>query len=414
MSAYLDHAASTPMLGVAREAVIETLGVVGNASSLHASGRRARKIVEESREKVAAALGSKASEVVFTAGGTESDNLAVKGVYWSAVDDMPSRRRVISSPIEHQAVLDPLIWLSEHAGAEVDLLDVDAQGLVSTAQLREKIAANPDNVALVTVMWANNEVGTIEPIADLAAVAHEFGVCMHTDAVQAIGQLPVSFSASGVDAMTISGHKIGGPHGVGALLVNDRTRLTALSHGGGQERGLRSGTPDVAAIAGMAAAIEHWGVYQPAHSAKLRNLRSYLIEQVQNAVPDAILNGVQPPSLLDEVNQTPEEAKIWAKDLRLPANAHFSFPGCEGDALLMLLDAAGVECSTGSACNAGIPEPSHVLLRMGLSDDIARSSLRFSLGENSTKADIDRLVSALPDAVARASKAKVETARSPR
>ena len=384
------------MLPSAREAFVKALDVVGNASSLHASGRRARKIVEESRERVAAALGAKASDVVFTAGGTESDNLAVKGVYWSSVDESPQRRRIIASPIEHQAVLDPLMWLSEHAGAEVDLLEVDATGLVSAAQLRERIAANPENVALVTVMWANNEVGTVQPIANLAAVAHEFGVRIHTDAVQALGQLPVNFRAAGVDAMTISGHKVGGPHGVGALIVNDATRVTALSHGGGQERGLRSGTPDVAAIAGMAAAVESCTRNQASAAEALRELRAYLIEQVKAAAPGAILNGVDPAE---------------SPNLRLPANAHFSFPGCEGDALLMLLDAAGVECSTGSACNAGIPEPSHVLMRMGLADEVARSSLRFSLGSTSTKSDIDQLVAALPEAVARASKAKAETSK---
>lgn len=384
------------MLPSAREAFVKALDVVGNASSLHASGRRARKIVEESREKVAAALGAKASDVVFTAGGTESDNLAVKGVYWSSVDESPQRRRIIASPIEHQAVLDPLMWLSEHAGAEVDLLEVDATGLVSAAQLREKIAANPENVALVTAMWANNEVGTVQPIANLAAVAHEFGVRIHTDAVQALGQLPVNFRGAGVDAMTISGHKVGGPHGVGALIVNDATRVTALSHGGGQERGLRSGTPDVAAIAGMAAAVESCTRNQASAAETLRELRAYLIERVKAVAPGAILNGVDPAQ---------------SSNLRLPANAHFSFPGCEGDALLMLLDAAGVECSTGSACNAGIPEPSHVLMRMGLADEVARSSLRFSLGSTSTKEDIDQLVAALPEAVARASKAKAETSK---
>lgn len=407
MSAYLDHAASTPMLPVAREAFVEALSVVGNASSLHASGRRARKIVEESREKVAAALGAKTSEVVFTAGGTESDNLAVKGIFWSSTDSAPQRRRVIASPIEHQAVLDPLIWLSEHAGAEIDLLDVDSQGLVSASQLREKIALDPENVALVTVMWANNEVGTIEPIADLAAVAHEFGARIHTDAVQVIGQLPVSFRKAGVDAMTISGHKVGGPHGVGALFVNDQTRVTALSHGGGQERGLRSGTPDVAAIAGMAAAVDYWQINQPANTLRLRQLRTYLISEICKAIPDAILNGVKP------LAEGLDTSLDLVSDLRLPANAHFSFPGCEGDALLMLLDAAGVECSTGSACNAGIPEPSHVLLRMGLSDDVASSSLRFSLGATSNEDAIDQLVAALPEAVFRASKAKTSTTQNP-
>lgn len=392
MSVYLDHAASTPMLGSARRAFVEAIDVVGNASSLHASGRRARKVVEESRERVAKAIDANSADVIFTSGGTESDNLAIKGMFWSAIESSRSRRRIIASPIEHHAVLDPLFWLAEHEGAEVDLLEVDSQGFVDPRQLREKIGTNPENVAFVTVMWANNEVGTIQPICDLVSVAHEFGIHFHTDAVQALGQVPLAFRKCGVDAMTVSGHKIGGPHGVGALLVNDNVKLTALSHGGGQERGLRSGTPDVAAISGMAAAVEERQEGLVENAARLRNLRNYLAAEVSRVAPLAILNG-------------PAAASDPSKDRRLPANVHFSFPGCEGDALLMLLDAAGIECSTGSACNAGIPEPSHVLARMGLDDDLARSSLRFSLGINSTESDVDALASALPDAVARASRA---------
>ena len=396
MAAYLDHAASTPMLPVAKDAFVSALSVTGNASSLHATGRRARKLIEESREQIAKSLGAKSSDVIFTSGGTEANNLALKGVFWQAVEDDASRRRIITSAIEHHAVLDPLAWLSEYGRAEVEYLEVDSLGRVSAAQLRDLLSQAPTQTALVSVMWANNEVGTVQPITDLAAVSHEFGIIFHTDAVQALGQLPIDFRASGVDLMTLSGHKAGGPHGVGALLVSDRVRITALTHGGGQERALRSGTPDVPAIAAMAAAVTYWQQNQEQHVRNLRDLRDYLIRRVLSEIPEARLNGVD------------TTASAYETDARLPANAHFSFDGCEGDALLMLLDAAGVECSTGSACSAGMPEPSHVLLRMGLSDETARGSLRFSLGWNSTKADVDKLLVALPEAVARASKARVQ------
>jgi len=384
------------MLPVAKEAFVSALNVNGNASSLHATGRGARKLIEESREQIAKALGARSSEVIFTSGGTEANNLALKGVFWQSVEEDPNRRRIITSAIEHHAVLDPLAWLTEYGHAVVEYLDVDSLGRVSAAQLRDLLAQAPAETALVSVMWANNEVGTVQPIADLAAVAHEFGVAFHTDAVQALGQLPIDFQASGVDLMTLSGHKAGGPHGVGALVVSDRVHITALTHGGGQERALRSGTPDVPAIAAMAAAVTYWQGNQVQHVRHLRELRDYLIRRVLAEIPEARLNGIDTTKAAYET------------DARLPANAHFSFEGCEGDALLMLLDAAGVECSTGSACSAGMPEPSHVLLRMGLPDEIARASLRFSLGWNSTKADVDKLLLALPEAVARASKARAQ------
>jgi cysteine desulfurase len=381
---------------------VNALETTGNASSLHATGRRSRKLIEESREQIAAVLGAKSSEVVFTSGGTEANNLALKGVFWASVEANPARARIITSAIEHHAVLDPLAWLIEYARAEVDYLDVDSLGRVSAAQLRNALAIAPEKTALVSVMWANNEVGTVQPITDLAAVAHEFGVFMHSDAVQALGQLPLDFQASGLDLMTISGHKAGGPHGVGALIVSDRVGITALTHGGGQERGLRSGTPDAPAIAAMAAAVAHWQTHQRAHAKHLRELRDYLVQRVLAEIPAARLNGID--------SRDPN----YQIDARLPANAHFSFTGCEGDALLMLLDAAGVECSTGSACSAGMPEPSHVLLRMGLPDEVARGSLRFSLGWNSTKADVDKLLLALPEAVARASKAQSQAQAQPK
>ncbi|MET8049356.1 MULTISPECIES: cysteine desulfurase family protein [unclassified Streptosporangium] len=382
-SAYLDHAATTPMLPEAIEAMTAQLGQVGNASSLHAAGRRTRQVVEESRETIAAALGARPSEVVFTAGGTEADNLAIKGLYWAR--RAGGADRILISAVEHHAALDPAHWLSDHQGATVELLDVDEFGRVHPQTLREAIERDPGSVALVSVMWANNEVGTVQPVHALAEVAREYGVPFHTDAVQAVGQIPVVFADSGIDALTLSGHKVGGPMGVGALLLARGVDPVPVLHGGGQERDVRSGTLDAPAIAGFATAVRTAVARQAETSTRLAALRDDLIRRVREAVPDVILNG-------DPVN-------------RLPGNAHFSFPGCEGDALLMLLDAKGVECSTGSACSAGVAQPSHVLLAMGADGFRARGSLRFSLGHTSTEADVDRLAEIIGLAVERARRA---------
>ncbi|GLV52318.1 cysteine desulfurase [Thermobispora bispora] len=356
------------------------LGQVGNPSSLHSSGRRARRVVEESRETIANALEARPSEVVFTASGTEANNLAIKGLFWAR-----KRPRILISAVEHHAVLDPARWLADTQGAAVELLEVDEHGRLDPETLRAAIERDPDDVALVSVMWANNEVGTVQPIPALAAIAHEYGIPFHTDAVQAVGQLPVSFAGSGVDAMTVSGHKCGGPIGSGALLLARGIEPVPVLHGGGQEREIRSGTLDAPAIAGFAAAIRVAVENQAATAERLAALRDDLIERVRQAVPDVILNG-------DPVD-------------RLPGNAHFSFPGCEGDALLMLLDAKGVECSTGSACSAGVAQPSHVLLAMGRDAAQARGSLRFSLGHTSTKADIDHVAEVIGQVVERARRA---------
>ncbi|WP_281249552.1 cysteine desulfurase family protein [Nonomuraea wenchangensis] len=380
-SAYLDHAATTPMLPEAIEAMTEQLRRVGNPSSLHAAGRQTRRVVEESRESIADALGARPSEVVFTSGGTEADNLAIKGLYWAR----RPRRRVLLSAIEHHAALDPAHWLAESQGAEVELLEVDEHGMVHPDTLRAAVERDPDDVAVISVMWANNEVGTVQPLHVLAAVAHDHGIPFHTDAVQAVGQLPVSFAASGADALTLTGHKVGGPMGAGALLLARGLTPVPVQHGGGQERDVRSGTLDAPAIAGLAAAVRTAVAHQEETSRHLTALRDELIERVRQAVPGVVLNG------------HPTE--------RLPGNAHFSFPGCEGDALLMLLDAKGVECSTGSACSAGVAQPSHVLLAMGAAAAAARGSLRFSLGHTSTREDIDRLIEVLPAAVERARRA---------
>ncbi|MFD7072277.1 cysteine desulfurase family protein [Streptomyces sp. NPDC059913] len=382
--AYLDHAATTPMLPEAIEAMTAQLALTGNASSLHAAGRRARRTVEESRETLAEALGARPSEVVFTSGGTEADNLAVKGLYWSRRAADPRRTRVLASPVEHHAVLDAVDWLARHEGANVEYLPVDRHGRVHPDALREAVLRDPSDVALITVMWANNEIGTILPVRELAAVAQEFEIPMHADAVQAVGQLAVDFAASGLAAMTVSAHKIGGPFGIGALLLGREHTPVSVLHGGGQERHVRSGTLDVPAIASFAVAGRLATGRREDFAREIGGLRDDLVAAVLAAVPDAILGGDPAPGG------------------RLPANAHFTFPGCEGDSLLLLLDAQGIECSTGSACTAGIAQPSHVLLATGTDPDLARGTLRFSLGHTSTKADVDELARAIGPAVERA------------
>jgi cysteine desulfurase len=386
---YLDHAATTPMVPAAVEAMTAHLLEVGNPSSLHASGRHARRVVEESRETIAQALDCRPSELVFTSGGTEADNLALKGAYWARRAADPRRTRILSTAIEHHAVLDPLHWLAEAEGAEVELLPVDDRGRLDVDALRASIERDPASVALISVMWANNEVGTIQPVDEVVAVAAEHGIPVHTDAVQAVGAVPVAFARSGVDALTLTGHKVGGPFGVGALVVRRDLDVTPIVHGGGQERDIRSGTIDTPAIAGFAAAVELAVKHQAEHAARVSALRDDLVRRIIEVVPDAHLHGAP-----------------LARGERLPGNAHLGFPGCEGDSLLMLLDARGIECSTGSACSAGVPQPSHVLLAMGCDDEAARHSLRFSLGHTTTQAEIDAVVEAIGPVVERARAAR--------
>jgi cysteine desulfurase len=379
---YLDHAATTPMRPEAIAAVTAAMAQVGNPSSLHGSGRHARRRVEESRERLAAAIGARPSEVIFTGGGTESDNLAVKGMFWAHRDAEPHRRRIVASTVEHHAVLDALDWLAAHEGAEITRIGVDATGRVDPETLRKALG---DDVALVTVMWANNEVGALQPIAELAGIAHEHGVPFHTDAVQAVAAVPVDFAASGVDALTLTGHKLGGPYGAGALVLRRDAAVVPLLHGGGQERDIRSGTLDVPGVVGLAVAVDAAIAEQPEAAPRLAALRDRLVDGVRRIVPDVIVNG------------HPTE--------RLPGIAHLSFPGCEGDSLLMLLDARGVECSTGSACSAGVAQPSHVLIAMGADPACARSSLRFSLGHTSTHDDVDAVLDEIGPVVERARRA---------
>ena len=378
------------MFPAAVAAMNEVLAEPGNPSSLHASGRRARRLVEESREQVATALGSRPGEVIFTAGGTESNNIAIKGLAWATRDRHPGRNRLVVSSVEHHAALDPTHWLVDGDGFSVTWVAATETGEITPDALREALGSDPSDVALISIMLANNEVGTINDIPALVAVAREFGITFHTDAVQAPMWLDVNFAELGVCAMSVSGHKFGGPQGVGALVMSRDCIATPLIHGGGQERDLRSGTLDTPGIVGLAKALAEATKERATIVRNVALLRDDLMQRVLDIAPDAIYNG-------SVVN-------------RLPNNAHFSFPGALGDSLLMLLDAQGVECSVGSACSAGVPQPSHVLLAMGSDVDLARCTLRFSLGHTSTQADVDALIDALPSALDRARRAGVPKA----
>ena len=391
-SAYLDHASTTPARPEAVAAFVAEASLAGNPSSLHSSGRRARAVVEEAREALAAAVGARPAEVVWTSGGTEADNLAVKGVYWARRAQDPRRTKVLLSAVEHHAVLDCVDWLVAHEGARAVLLPVDAVGRTDLDALQRELGTGED-VALVALMWANNEVGTVQPVAEAAALAHAVGVPLHTDAVQAVGHVPVDFAACGADTLALSAHKFGGPVGAGALLVRRGTPLTPLQHGGGQELGVRSGTLDAAAAAATAAALTAAVGDLAAETTRLQQLRDRLLDGLLTAVPGVSLRGDQ--------RRDPRH--------RLPGNVHVTVTGTQGDSLLYLLDAAGVECSTGSACQAGVPQPSHVLLAMGLPEEEAAGALRFSLGWNSTAADVDAALAAIAPAVERSRRAATST-----
>jgi len=391
MRIYLDNAATTAVFPEVIDLMLRELSQTGNPSSLHANGREARKDVEVAREQVAGALHCRANEVIFTAGGTEADNLAIKGLYWLAKDTNPEKNVVIVSAIEHHAVLDPALWLQSSGQATVLFAPVDSVGRVDVDALEVLLLKHRDHVALISVMWANNEVGTIQPIREISELAHKYGVLFHTDAVQAIGSLPVKFDELPIDAMTISGHKLGGPMGVGALILKRELKAIPLLHGGGQEREIRSGTLATHLIAGFGAAIELAVKNQPEYAKQVSALRDAFIRAVESKVDGAKLMG--------------------DRNERLPGNTHFCFDGTEGDALLMLLDANGVSCSTGSACTAGIAQPSHVLLAMGLSESEAIGALRFSFGRTSTLKDVETVVDLLPEIVARARRAGKTTVR---
>lgn len=401
MPVYLDHAATTPMLPEAIAAYAEAMATVGNPASIHSQGQRARRMLEEARETVAASLGCDPIEVVFTSGGTEAVNLAIKGGYWARNAAGALRARILVPGGEHHATVDTVEWLAAEEAAEPDWLPLDAEGRIRLDALEERLAEQPGRVALVTALWANNEVGTIQPVEQLAALAARYDVPLHLDAVAAYGHVPIDVAgirarsvpgagsaAGGLAAVSVSAHKIGGPVGIGALVLSRSASVVPLLHGGAQQRQVRSGTQDVAAAVAFAVAARHVVLNREADEARLARLRDRLIAGVRSAVPQARLSGPEPHG-----------------GERLSINAHFTFPGAQGDSLLFLLDVAGVCVSTGSACQAGIPEPSHVLIAMGRGDTDARSALRVTLGHTSTEDDVDAFLAALPEAYERASRA---------
>lgn len=378
MTIYLDHAATTPMRPAVVQAFAAALPVVGNPSSIHSQGQAAKRMLEEARETVAASVGADSVEVTFTSGGTEAINLALKGLYWARNSGSVERRRVLVAQAEHHATIDAVAWMQSHEGAQLDWIPVDAFGRIDVEYVRTALA---DDVALVSMLWANNEVGTLQPVTEIAALAAAHGVPVHVDAVSALGYVPIDFHAAGVAALSVSAHKIGGPVGVGALVIARSASVTPLIHGGNQQRA-RSGTMDAPGAVAFAAAAREATTGLNETAERLSSLRDSLIAGVHAAVPEAVLRG------------DPHD--------RLPGNAHFTFPGCEGDSLLFLLDVAGFSVSTGSACQAGVPEASHVLLAMGLDEPTARGALRISLGESTTAEEVEKFVAALPKAVEQA------------
>ena len=374
---YLDHAATSPLRAEVLTAYTAALPLVGNPSSIHGQGQVARELLEQGRDRVAASLGADTVEVVLTGGGTEAVNLGIKGLWWAR-----QRKRIIVPLAEHHATIDSVEWLAAQEGAVLDWIEVDELGRIRLDALEAALAIGGDDVALVTALWANNEVGTLQPVAEIVAAATRYGVPVHLDAIAAFGSVPIDFHASGAAALSVSAHKIGGPVGVGALLLARSATIEPLLHGGNQQRG-RSGTQDAAGASAFGVAAELATRDLAAHAAHLAGLRDRLMARI-SGIPGATLRGDLDPAG------------------RLPGNVHATFAGCEGDSLLFLLDVAGFSVSTGSACQAGVPEASHVLLAMGLSEQDARGALRVTLGPDTTFAEIDALVAALPGVVTQA------------
>ena len=370
MSVYLDHAATTPIFDVAVKAMTDALTKVGNPSSLHTEGRSTRKDVEDARELIAKSVGCLPSEVIFTGSGTEADNAAIKGLFWKS-----GKKLILISAIEHHAVLDPARWLVEHEGAELIEIPVDKNGVIDLDYLKDLVAKRGSEIALISVMHSNNETGVIQPIAEVVKIAGSIPV--HTDAVQSFTKTPLSYKELGVTSMALSAHKVGGPHGIGALILQRAYEIPALLHGGGQEREIRSGTLNAPAIVAFAAAAAR-KIYE---ASKVQELRERFEAGLLSSAPSAYINGV--------------DAK------RLPGISNVTFPGTQSDSLLLLMDSMKVSCSTGAACSAGVHRPSHVLLAMGHNEISAQSSLRFSLGANSTAADVDFALSVLPTVIER-------------
>jgi cysteine desulfurase len=370
-SIYVDHAATTPLSPAAFKAITSQLQELGNPSSLHTHGRATRKSLEDAREAIAREVGSLASEVIFTASGTEANNIALKGLWWNG--KAHGKKVVVISAIEHHAILDPAHWLQTHEGAEVILVPVNVHGVIDLEFLKDLIAQRGHEIAVISIMHSNNETGVVQPIREVVAMAADIPV--HTDAVQSFKKVPLSYKDLGVTALTLSAHKVGGPLGIGALILRRAYEIPALLHGGGQEREIRSGTLNAPSIVAFSAAAT-----EDYPSSNVQILRDNFISALHAAIPDAYVNG--------EASQ------------RLPGIINVTFPGTQSDTLLLLLDNAHVSASTGSACSAGVHEASHVLLAMGHTEETAQSSLRFSFGAASTQADVDYVMSVLPGVIA--------------
>jgi|TARA_B110000503_G_scaffold16988_1_gene24489 cysteine desulfurase len=381
MTIYLDHAATAPINDAAIDALNTQMRKLGNPSSTHNSGRSVRKDVEDARHKLAQLLGANPSEIIFTGSGTEADNLAIKGFFWQ----FPERNVIVTSAFEHHAILDPVEWLVAHEGAEEIRLPITKFGTIDLEFLAKVVKERGAEIALISVMHSNNEIGSLQPISEVVRIAGEIPV--HTDAVQSFSKVEFNFAELGVSAASISAHKVGGPHGIAALILKHGLDLTPILHGGGQEREIRSGTLNAPAIVAFTAAAEYAIANRDHNFKKVRELRDYFISELRQTLPDVVINSALDPAL--------------------PGIVNASFPGTESDALLLLLDGEGVSASAGSACNAGVPRPSHVLLALGLSESQAYSSLRLSIGISNTKEEIDQVITVMPSVVERARNAFV-------
>ena len=375
------------MSPLAMQALTAAMAKTGNASSLHTQGRSVRKDVEEARESIALASGARPNEMIFTGSGTEANNLAVKGFYWSAIAQDPQRNVIVIAAFEHHAILEPVEWLEKHEGAVVIYIPITPSGVVDLDALAQIIKDESGKIALISVMHSNNELGTVQPISEVVGLVGDIPV--HVDAVQSFGKVGFNFEELGVTSATISAHKVGGPLGVAALILRRGLDITPILHGGGQERDIRSGTLNAPAIIAFAAAAQEMVAKRDENYKKVSALRALLKGKIAAAISDAQFNGDAPQML--------------------PGILNVTFPGTESDSLLLLLDAEGICSSTGSACSAGVQRPSHVLMAIGLSEDLARSSLRFSLGLSNTEAEINEVGEKIAGVVARAQAALVRS-----
>jgi len=383
MSVFLDHASTTPVRPKALEAYLEALAHLGNPSSVHAHGRETRELLEQARELLAQAADCDKAEVVFTSGGTESNNHAIKGIYWQRQDARP-RKYIISALTEHHALIDPIEWLEKHEGAVPLWLPVAKDGQPDFGVYKNWLSEYGDEIALISLMWVNNETGAIWDIPAIAAMAKQYGIPVHSDAVAAFGHTEISFRDSGLSAMSISGHKLGAPIGVGALLVARSQKPTSILHGGGQERGLRSGTMNYPHAQSLAVAAQQAVEDMAEREARLEKLRDSLEQRVLSAIP---------------------QAQRTISGPRIGHTASFVFPGVQSDSLLFLFDQHGISVSAGSACQAGVLGASHVLLAMGYSEAESSAVIRVTLGHTTTEEDIDLFTSAISDVYAKALKA---------